>query len=116
MIRWLPLFALLALPAAAEEARPQGNCGREGWLTLDRVQAERRSDGQWNILLHIRNTTGRPILFTLSLRVGAAELARVAGQPYRVNGGAVLMVPTGPSGRPVPTAEVLAGLRLNCPS
>lgn len=109
----------LVLPslAWAQETPPRarGSCGQSGALVLERVQAERRSDERWNILVHIRNTTGRTILFTLSLRAAGAELARAANQPYRVDGGAVVVIPTGPSPRTVPTAEVLAGLTLNCP-
>ena len=79
------------------------------------MQAERRSDGQWGYLLHVRNATPRPILFTLSLRAAGRELARTENQPYRVGGAEVLVVPAGPGPRPVPTAEVAAGLTLNCP-
>ena len=92
-----------------------GSCGRPGWLRLHRVQAEGRSDGQWNVLVHVRNTTPRPILFTLSLRAAGRELANPGNQPYRVGGGEVLVVPTGPAPRTVPTAEVAAALVLNCP-
>lgn len=118
-----PLAALLCLlpglGLAQEPPRPEGRargtCGQSGALVLERVQAERRSDERWNILVHVRNTTSRTILFTMSLRVGGAELARVGNQPYRVDGGAVAVIPAGPSARTVPTAEVLAGLTLNCP-
>jgi hypothetical protein len=120
--RILPLLALLASPVAApspavaqEIPRVGGSCGTTGRLLLERVQAERRSDGQWGYLLHIRNATPRPVLFTLSLRAAGRELARTENQPYRVDGAAVLVVPAGPGPRPVPTAEVAAGLKLNCP-
>ncbi len=95
--------------------RVAGTCGRAGILQLARVQAERRSDGQWNVLVHVRNATPRGVAFTLSLRAAGRELANPANQPYRVEGGATLVVPTGPSSRPVPTAEVAASLVLNCP-
>lgn len=84
-------------------------------LVLERVQAERRSDGEFNYLLHIRNTGARQLVFTLSLRVGGREYARTAGQPYRVAGRDAVVVPTGPGPRPIPTATVAAGLTLNCP-
>jgi hypothetical protein len=122
--RILSLLATLALPgatgfsraaAAQDIPRVKGSCGATGRLLLDRVQAERRSDGQWGYLIHIRNTTTRPVLFTLSLRAIGRELARTENQPYRVGGSEVLAVPAGPGPRPVPTAEVAAGLTLNCP-
>lgn len=110
---------LLAPPAAATEDEPGlrvgGSCGRDGRLVLARVQAERRSDGQWNILLHLRNTTRRTLAFTLSLKLGPREMARADNQPYRVEGGAVLVVPTGPAPAPVPTARVAEALVLHCP-
>ncbi|WP_207538003.1 hypothetical protein [Sabulicella rubraurantiaca] len=115
--RILPLLAALASTSAAAQDIPRvrGSCGLDGRLLLDRVQAERRSDGQWGYLIHIRNTTRRPILFTMSLRAAERELARRDNQPYRVGGNEVLVVPAGPGLRPVPTAEVAAGLTLNCP-
>lgn len=114
--RILPLLAALASPALGQEIpRVGGSCGTTGRLLLERVQAERRTDGQWGYLLHIRNATARPVLFTLSLRAAGRELARTENQPYRVDGAAVLVVPAGPGPRPVPTAEVAAGLTLNCP-
>jgi hypothetical protein len=122
--RILPLSATLALltvgglfqPGSAQDIPlVRGSCGASGRLLLERVQAERRSDGQWGYLLHIRNTTARPVLFTLSLRAAGRELARTENQPYRVGGSEILAVPAGPGPRPVPTAEVAAGLTLNCP-
>lgn len=123
MTRALLILALLSLGAAPSpaqepprpEGRARGSCGQSGALVLERVQAQRRSDERWEILVHIRNTTARTILFTMSLRAAGGELARTANQPYRVEGGGVLVVPAGPSARTVPTAEVLAGLTLNCP-
>jgi hypothetical protein len=112
------LLACLAAPAHSQDAplRVRGSCGESGRLVLDRVQAERRSDAVFGYLIHIRNTTGRPILFTMSLRAHGREYANTANQPYRVDGNAVLAVPAGPGPRPIPTAEVAAGLTLNCPS
>lgn len=108
--------AIIRIQAEEEAGRPVGgSCGRPGWLRLARVQAERRSDGQWNVLVHVRNTTGRTILFTMSLRAAGREMASLGNQPYRVAGGEVLVVPTGPAPRTVPTAEVAAALLLNCP-
>lgn len=106
---------LCAAPAAAQDAplRVGGSCGV---LVLERVQAERRSDGAFNYLLHIRNTGARQLVFTLSLRVEGREYARTTGQPYRIAGREVVIVPTGPGPRPIPTAEVAAGLTLNCPT
>ncbi|MBY0336836.1 MAG: hypothetical protein K2X11_09485 [Acetobacteraceae bacterium] len=117
MTRLALIPALLAAGAAmAEEPRRvRGSCGEPGLLVLERVQAERRSDDVVGYLIHIRNTTGRPILFTMSLRVMGREFANTTNQPYRVGGGEVLVVPAGPGPRPIPTAEVAAGLTLNCP-
>ncbi|WP_237215293.1 hypothetical protein [Falsiroseomonas oryziterrae] len=108
---------LCATPAAAQEQalRVGGTCGQSGVLVLERVQAERRSDGEFNYLLHIRNTSARQLVFTLSLRVDGREFARTTGQPYRIGGQSVVIVPTGPGPRPIPTATVAAGLTLNCP-
>lgn len=109
--------AILRIQADEEAGQAVGgSCGRAGLLRLARVQAERRSDGQWNVLVHVRNTTSRPILFTLSLRAAGRELANAGNQPYRIGGAEVLAVPTGPAPRPVPTAEVAASLVLNCPT
>lgn len=113
------LLSLAPLPPAAQEdgagLRVGGSCGRDGRLVLARVQAERRSDGQWNVLVHVRNATRRTLAFTLSLKLGPREMARPDNQPYRVEGGAVLVVPTGPAPAPVPTARVAEALVLNCP-
>ena len=108
--------AIIRIQAEEEAGRAVGgSCGRAGLLRLARVQAERRSDGQWGVLVHVRNATPRPILFTMSLRATGRELANPGNQPYRVDGNETLVVPTGPAPRPVPTAEVAASLLLNCP-